>query len=299
MAVVEAPRCASCGETMAAGASLCRACGWDAATAALQRPRPRIGAVLAAGGWRLAGLALVIAIAVGATLRLESFGPGPDLPTTVRWIAIGDDGRAAELVTLHRAFETASAAARYALREVESPPFGDGWDEVLAPYATPEIRGWIPLLFYGADTEFAPEGVREFYRVRAVDGWGRPYRVATRLLERDKAWPADPEVSADLAAVLEANLFRVGSPDFEQTDTLRLEMASAGPDGDFDTGDDLRMISYVPIGMTLHLSSPTGDLQRAVDRAYLIGRHWFRFEGNRWDLIDARLLAEFRLEMLS
>lgn len=299
MAVVEAPRCAGCGETMAGGASLCPSCGWDAATAALEKPRPRLGALLAAGGWRLAVLAALVAVVVLGAMRLEDFGPGPDLPTTLSWIALGDDGRAAELVTLHRAFETGSAAARYALRELEAPAFDDGWAEVLAPYATPWIRGWIPLLFYGADTELAPEGVREFYRVRETDGWGRRFRVSTRLLERGDGWSADPEVARDLAAVLSANLFRAGTPAFEATDTLRVEMVSAGRDGSFDTPDDLRMISYVPIGMTLHLSASTEDLQRSVDRAYLVGRHWFRFEGNRFDLIDARLLAEFRLELLS
>ncbi len=299
MAVVEALTCAGCGTAMPATVSLCPACGWDAATAALERPRPRIGAILAAGGWRLAVLSLLVAAVVAATLRLQSTGPGRDLPTTLRWIVLGDGGRAAELVTLHRAFETASAAARYALREVEAPAFDAGWAGQLAPYATPEIRGWIPLLFYGASTELAPDGVREFYRVRADDGWGRPYRVATRLLPRGGDWAADPEVAADLAAGLEANLFRSGTPELDRTETLRLEMVSAGPDGAFDTGDDLRMVSYVPIGMTLHLSSPTGDLQRELDRAFLIGRHWFRFEGSHWDLIDARLLAEFRLEMLS
>jgi hypothetical protein len=32
-----------------------------------------------------------------------------------------------------------------------------------------------------------------------------------------------------------------------------------------------------------------------LERAYTIGRHFYRIEGSEYDLIDARLLAEYRL----
>jgi hypothetical protein len=51
--------------------------------------------------------------------------------------------------------------------------------------------------------------------------------------------------------------------------------------------------------MTLRLNRPQEELTRELERAFVLGRHHFRLEGNRWDLIDARLLAEFRLELLT
>ena len=41
------------------------------------------------------------------------------------------------------------------------------------------------------------------------------------------------------------------------------------------------------------------ELKRQLDEAFSVGRHYFRFTGNRCDLIDARILAEYRLETLS
>ncbi len=291
--------CGSCGASMPASGSLCPVCGWDARVAVVDRPRRSLATVLAGGAWRVLLYGALVVLPLLGFYRFERVGPGPDLATTLRWIVLGDGGRAAALVTLHRAYETGSAAARYALREVEPPPFDGGWADVLAPYSTMNVRGWIPLLFYGADSSLAPSAVREFYEVRTTDGWGRPFRITTRLLPRGDTWRDDPEVVNDLAQGLNATLLSAGRPDFTAAETLRLVMVSAGRDGRFDTADDLSMVSYVPIGMTLHLSEPGEDVRRAIDRAIVTGRHWFRLDGSRWDLIDARLLAEFRLELLS
>jgi hypothetical protein len=229
-------------------------------------------------------------------LRLLATGPGPDLPTTLRWMVRGDDGRAAELTTIHRAFEIASAAARYGVRELEAPSFAAGWGERLAPFATMNARGWIPLVTVGADTDLAPASVKEMYRVREVDGWGRPYRVNDRLLERSETWETDPAVAADLAAGLNLTLFVLGRPELAAADHLRLEIVSAGPDGQLDDGDDLRLISYFPVGFMVAVSADREAIMAKLDEAFFLGRHHFRLEGNHWDLVDARLLAEFRLD---
>ncbi|MBD3872103.1 MAG: hypothetical protein IFK91_04150, partial [Acidobacteria bacterium] len=78
-------------------------------------------------------------------------------------------------------------------------------------------------------------------------------------------------------------------------DWMRLEMMSAGGDGAFDTSDDIRMISYIQVGHVFRLLYNPDEIQRKIERAYIIGRHYFRIEGSQYDLIDARLLAEYRL----
>ncbi len=102
-------------------------------------------------------------------------------------------------------------------------------------------------------------------------------------------------MKADLDDGLQATFFTLDEPDFERGDWLRLEIESAGKDGVFDTGDDIRMVSYLRVGHVFQLLYDTDEIQRRVERAYTIGRHYFRFEGNTYDLIDARLLAEYRL----
>jgi hypothetical protein len=242
---------------------------------------------------------LLAALPMVGFMRLRHTGPGPDLSTTLRWIALGDDGRAATLTTIHRAHEIATAAARYAVHELEAPPFDSDWWELLAPYATMHVRGWIPLLFYGADSELAPTAVRDVYQVRQVDGWRRPFRVATRDLPRDQPWHGDPLVAADLERGLWGSFFTQEEPDFADSDWLRLELVSAGADGSFDSADDLRLVSYIAVGLTLSLSHSPTELERRLERAYLRGHHLFYITGSRWDLIDARILAEFRLVTLS
>jgi hypothetical protein len=295
----QAPICGGCGEEIAAGSTICPSCGWDLTTAVGRPARRSPWAALRAGGWRVLVLAALVCAPVLGFFRLQITGPGPTLATTLRWLVLGDRGRAAELVTIHRAYELGSATSRYAVRELAPPSFEGDWEKQVAPYATMLVRGWIPLLFYGATTEMAPQSVREVYRVRAVDGWGRPYRITTRQLERGTDWEADPEVAADLAVGLQESFFTRGRPDFGSADWLRLVVVSAGRDGEHDTGDDIRMITYLAVGFTLKLSRAPGDLQRQLDAAYDLGRHYYRFEGNRYDLIDARMLAEFRLETLS
>jgi hypothetical protein len=291
--------CDGCGEPLAKGATICRQCGWDLTTAVTHPPRVSLWRAVRSGGWRLLLYGALLALPVLGFARFRTTGPGPDLGTTLRWMALGDGGRAAELVTIHRAHEIGSAAARYAVRELEAPPFDGDWERVLAPYATMWVRGWMPLLFYGATTDMAPHSVREFYEVRSDDGWGRPYRIEVRDLPRGEDWANDEQVAADLAAGLQVSFFKLENPEFERdTDWMRLEITSAGRDGSFDTDDDLRMVSYLPVGFTLRLTRRPEDLQRQMEAAYTRGRHHFRLEGSRWDLIDARLLAEHRLEYL-
>ncbi len=289
--------CPSCGEEMTA--SICGACGWDLTTEVVRMARPPLGARIWAGVWRILVLGLIVAAPVIGVNRLLNVGPGPDLATTLRWITFGDDGRAAELITLHRAFEISSAAARFAVREFEVPPFDGDWDVVLEPFATMNARGWIPLLFIGAMTDSAPTSVKEFYEVKNVDGWGRSWQITTRVIERGHDLASDQEVQTDLAAVLNQSFIVVAEPDFESADWLRLELVSAAYDGAFGTDDDIRFISYLPVGFTFHLSGNQQELQRKLDEAFFRGRHYFRYEGVNNDLIDARLLAEFRMESLS
>jgi hypothetical protein len=291
--------CGGCGEPLAGTATICPRCGWDATTSVTVRPPRSIATRLAAGGWRLLLYGLILVVPLLGFLRLRTTGPGPDLATTLAWMVTGDDGRAAELVTIHRAHEIATAAARWGVEKLEPASFDHGWAERLAPYATMHVRGWIPMLFFMADTQMAPADVRELYRVAAEDGWGRPYRVATRMLVGGPETPTDPQVAEDLADPLQESFFRVGRPDLTTGEWLRLELVSAGRDGAFDSADDLVLTSYVPAGLTLHLREHPADLSRYREAEFARGRHYFRLTGSRYDLIDARILAEFRLDTAS
>ena len=287
--------CGSCGKPLAAGATICLHCGWDQRTDIIAPPVPSVLARLRAGGWRVVVYGLILLLPILGFMRLRSTGPGPDLATTLRWMVLGDGGRAAELETIHRMHEIGAAASRYSIRENEKPPFDDDWAEILAPASTARIRGWMPLVFFGADTAMSPASVRELYEVRPVDGWGRPYRVYMRPLPRGLGALEDPQVAADLDQGLHATFFTLDEPDLDHGEWVRVEIESAGPDGDFDTGDDLRMVTYIRVGHVFRLLYDPAEVQRRVERAYTIGRHYFRLEGNTWDLIDARLLAEYRL----
>jgi hypothetical protein len=287
--------CKSCGEKLAVGATICLQCGWDQAADLAAPPGPSILAQLRSGGWRLIVYGLLLVLPILGFMRLRTTGPGPDLPTTLRWMVLGDGGRAAELETIHRMHEIAAAASRYSIREQEMPPFDNDWAEVLAPSSTARIRGWIPLVFFGADTEMSPASVREMYEVRSFDGWGRPYRVNMRALVRGLVALDDPQVAADLDRGLQATFFTRDEPDLENGQWVRVEIVSAGRDGDFDTGDDLRMVTYISVGHVIRLLYDPDEVQRRVERAYTIGRHYYRIEGSDYDLIDARLLAEYRL----
>jgi hypothetical protein len=291
-------RCPKCDAELGAGVTICPSCGWDA-TVDVVRPRRSLLRVAASTLWRALVYGAILAILAVGFLRLREFGPGPDLPTTLRWLVFGDGGRAAELVTIHRAHEIATAAARFAVEQIAAPSFEGDWAATLEPYATMNVRGWIPLLFWGATTGMAPDSVQTFYEVRNADGWGRPYRVAARQLGAVARWAEDAELAADLEAGLQSSFFEWGPAELDRDrDWLRLEIRSAGGDGSLDTGDDLRFISYLPVGMTLRLNRQQEELTRELERAFTLGRHRFRIEGNHWDLIDARLLAEFRLEFL-
>lgn len=292
--------CGGCGEPLSEGSTICRSCGWDLTTTVARPPRPSVLSVLRGGALRVILYGGIGALVVFGFVRFRTTGTGPDLPTTVRWMALGDGGRSAELVSIHRAHEIAAAAARYAVHELEPPPIDGDWEPVLAEYATMWVRGWMPLLFYGATSDMAPRSVQEFFVVQADDGWGRPYRLEGRALPRGTGAAEDREVAADLETGLQTSFFGISNPVFDSdTDWMRLEITSAGHDGEFGTGDDLVLVSYFPVGFTLHISRNPQGLQRRLDRLYTQGRHHFRLEGNRLgDLIDARLLAEHRIEYL-
>lgn len=291
--------CPECNGPMNPTQSICRSCGWDSTTAVVRPPRPSLLAVLRGGAWRLVVYGVIAALPFVGFMRLRATGPGPDLATTVRWMVAGCGDRAAELVTIHRAHEIAGAAARLAVDTLNPPSFEGNWAEILAPYATMNVRGWMPLLFYGATTDMAPSSVQEFYEVTAVDGWGTPYRISTRVLTREAGWSEDAEVATDLEAGLSPSFFASPLTELDaDRDWMRLDILSAGRDREMDTADDLRLVSYLAVGITIRLSRDHEKLERELEREYTIGRHYFRVEGSRWDLIDARLLAEFRLEYL-
>ena len=286
-------RCPECGGALD-GAGLCPGCGWDPVLAHRRSRRIRPLAVIP----RLllwGGLAVLLGL---AAWRWVLFGPGPDLRTTLEWLASGDGGRAATLVTLHRANEIAAAGARWAVRHLEAPSFEGDWAARLAPLSTMAVRGWLPLLFSAADARLAPGPVKEFYEVRSTDGWGRPYRVRTRALPRGFDAAADPEVAADLAAGLNTTFFAAGRPEFDRRGYLRLELLSAGADGRFETDDDILFVAYLPVELTFRVGMDRTAIQRRMEAAYLTGRHLHRFSGTPWDLVDARLLAEHRLDTL-
>jgi len=295
----ETTTCGDCGEPFESGRTICPSCGWDATIAVTQRQRRSLSQILMNGGWRVVLYGLLLVLPVVGFARLRGTGPGPDLATTLRWLVIGDGGRSAELVTIHRAHEIAAASARYALRNVEAPTFEDGWVEAVGPYATILVRGWIPFLFFGADTGLAPVSVREMYTVDDEDGWGSPYRIVNRILDDQNPWSEDPQIMADLDHGLQTSFFTRGKPDFGSGQWVRLELRSAGQDGAHDTDDDLSLVSYFPSELVIDLGEGVRSFERRMESSYAVGRHYYRIDGNQWDLIDARLLAEFRLETLS
>jgi len=290
--------CASCGADMPVRSTICSSCGWDLGTAVSIPPRRSILQTFVSGGWRFLVYGAIILLPVLGFARLRDTGPGPDLPTTLRWMASGDNGRAAELVTIHRAHEIGAAASRYAVREIEAFSFEGDWAPVLAPKSTMNVRGWMPLVFFGADTDMAPASVREFFEVRSVDGWGEPYRIETRIVDRGDGWENDPVIAADLEAGLQARFHTVDRPELGKGDWLRLVLTSAGLDGIFDTEDDLRFLSYSLVSAPLRMLADPEIVVQKIERNYTVGPQYFRVEGSQYDLIDARLLAEYRLTSL-
>jgi hypothetical protein len=292
------PSCPSCDAPLTYGSSICAACGWDLTASAGRGPGPRFSVRLLSVLPRIVVYGGLIAVIVAGFLRYQATGPGPDLATTLRWMAFGDDGRAAELVTIHRAHEIGSAVSRAAIRTMEAPDFDDGWGDQLAPFATMNVRGYIPLLTMGLDTDVAPGFITDFYRVTETDGWGRPYRVATHLIKRTTTPEDDPIVASDLRNGLSRTFFELGRPDFDQGDVQRLELVSAGRDGRMDTDDDIRFISYALVGFSFRISGDPARLTTMLEKAYASGTHYFRLENSRYRLIEARVLAETRLDTL-
>ena len=161
------------------------------------------------------------------------------------------------------------------------------------------VRGWIPLLFWGATTDTAPASVRTFYEIRADDGWGRPYRLAARSLPRGEPWASDPRWQRTSGGVSRPRCFGPPPPTWT---TAADGCASRSPPRAATATSPLPTtslsVSYLPVGLTLRLTREPGQVQRQIEDAFVRGRHYFRVAGNRFDLIDARLLAEFRLEYL-
>jgi hypothetical protein len=291
-------KCGECGADLPAGGTICRICGWDLSAAVSAPPRRSLIRQFTSGGWRVLVYGALILLPVLGFARLRTTGPGPDLETTLRWMAFGDNGRAAELVSIHRAYEIGGAVSRFAIRELEAFPFDGDWATVLAPKSTMNVRGWMPLVFFGADSGMAPASVREFFEIRSTDGWGRPYRVKTRIIERGDGWRDDPVVTADLDEGLQARFHTVDRPDLGDGDWLRLVLTSSGRDGAFDTADDLRYISYSLVSAPLRMLADPDIVVERIERNYTVGPQFFRVEGSEYDLIDARLLAEYRLTSL-
>jgi hypothetical protein len=294
----EPMECGGCGAKMPPNATICPHCGWDLSAVLSVPPPPTVMQRLRDGGWRYIVYPLIVAVPIVGFMRLRATGTGPDVATTLRWMAFGDGGRAAELETIHRMHEIGAATSRYMVRENEIPPFDGDWAAILAPSSTARVRGWIPLIEFSADTGMAPASVREMYEVRAYDGWGNPYRVTATPLPRDLDPTTLPRVADDLAKGLHATFFSLDRPNFGEGRWMRLELRSAGRDGDFDTSDDLSMVSYIQVGHVFRLLYNPEEVQQQVERAYTIGRQYFRIDGSRYDLIDARMLAEFRLTSL-
>jgi hypothetical protein len=291
----ESTICQECGAELSSGASICAQCGWDS-TLDLARPKsPSLMAQLRAGGWRVVVYGLILALPLVGFSRLRATGPGEDLPTTLRYMVFGDAGRADELKTIHRMHEIGSAAARYSIREEEQAPFDGDWATVLAPSATARVRGWIPLVFFGSDTGMSPDSVRDMYEIKDTDGWGRPYRVTVHPVLGNGQFLEDPLVRSDLEEGLQATFYTRDVPELEYGTWIRLLVESAGRDGKWDSDDDLRMVSYVQTGHVYRMLYDPQLVQNKIEREYTIGRHYYRIEGSEWDLIDARLLAEFRL----
>lgn len=290
--------CADCGADIPTRTTICPVCGWDLGTAIQTPARRSLARQFLAGGWRVLLYGALIVLPILGFARLRTTGPGPDLPTTLKWMAFGDDGHAAELVTIHRAYEIGAAASRYAVRELEPFGFGDGWAEELAPKATMNVRGWIPLLFFGADTDRAPASVREIYEIRDTDGWGRAYRVTSRTIPAGDGWRDDPVIAVDLAAGLQARFHTLDEPDLGTGEWQRIELVSAGRDGVFESGDDIRFVSFSLVSAPLRMLADPGLVVKEIERNYTIGPQYFRIEGSSYDLVDARILAEYRLTSL-
>lgn len=290
--------CGGCGAELAAGVSICPKCGWDQTTAIVRPTPPPLGRTLLSVGLRVVLYGVLIALPLLGFMRLRTTGPGPDLPTTLRWMVLGDGGRAAALVTLHRAHEIGGAAARWAVRELAAFPFEGDWEPELAPYSTMEIRDFIPMLFIAADAGAASDALRELYEVRSTDGWGRPYRVSALDLPRGSVSAEFPQVTADFAEGLRTSFFNRANPELGDTAAWRrLEIVSAGADGGFDTADDIVFITYHPVEITFRVQGTAEQLSEQLSRAYTVGRQYFRFTAPEGDLVDARLLAEWRAEV--
>ena len=126
-------KCGSCGADLPERSTICASCGWDLTAAISAHPRRSMAGLLGSSGWRVLVYGALIVLPILGFARLRDTGPGPDLPTTLRWMASGDDGRAAELITIHRAYEIGAAAARYAVRETEPFLFEGDWQEYSPP----------------------------------------------------------------------------------------------------------------------------------------------------------------------
>jgi predicted nucleic acid-binding Zn ribbon protein len=285
--MVEPPRepsmptvpCPSCGAEVAVGDSFCPACGADVQMAAV-RGRRRRGEV----PWMVLAALLVVVAAIAALwARFKVTGPGPDLSTTAEWLVLGDRGRVEELATLSRAYETARALDRTCL-DRGVPPTLDGIDwTAVAAYSNASYRGFVSLIQWAAGPDAIRGRLAWLLDVDGRDGWGRPWRAQLA------AWTVTHRPHEFFPGVLDA-----GSPPPADRPLLHLSLVSAGPDGRFDTRDDIVFEALFPAPTPLRIRSEQAVAEH--DAEIERGLVWTRIRGARYDLVDARVLGEFYLE---
>ncbi len=269
--------CPACGAAMAAPASFCRACGADLALAAASgRRRYRVPWV------SLALLAVVAVAVVAGWRRLQLVGPGPDLPTTLRWVLQGDGDRRPTLATLLRAYETARAVARCCLDNGEPCSLATAEWPRIAGYANAAWRGFVPLVQWAAAGSAITGRLADLLAVDGTDGWGRPWQASVA-----------PFPAAGRPAGFYPGALQSGSPP-PRRELLHLVLVSGGADGAMGTADDLRFEAVFPAPLPLRLGDPAARRERdvAIER----GLVWVSWQGTELDLVDGRILAEFYLE---
>lgn len=270
--------CPKCRGDVALGETFCPSCGADLALVGA-RGRARLSVP-----WTM--LALVGVVAAATTVgwrRFQAVGPGPDLATTVHWIAQGDDERQATLATLMRAYETARAVMRSCIDNGEPCAFSESGWPAIARYSNAVWRGFVPLVQWAVSADSLGGRLGELLAVDGRDGWDRPWKAAiVPMSEREKPEGFHP------------GALRSGSPPPAGRALWRLELVSSGPDGAAGTADDITFEAVFPAPGPLRI----GDVKAMRDREAEVERGlvWVRWSGTELDLVDGRMLAEFLLE---
>lgn len=269
--------CPACGADVPATVSFCPACGADVGLAAT-RPREHHPVPWLA----LSGLIVVAAVATFGWLRYRTFGPGPDLATTVRWAVLGDGARHGELATLSRGYETARAVCRSCIDGgIPNTMAGVDWQQI-SRYTNNAWRGFTPLVQWAAGPSAVEGRLAWLLAVDGRDGWGRPWRPTLT------PWPdADPPTG------FHPGMLAAGAPPPRNVPLLWLTLTSAGPDGTFDTQDDVTFEAIFPKPPPIRVNDPEAAKQRELDLDR--GLVWVRWSGTAYDIVDGRILGEFYL----